>query len=221
MKICIFILVLIASIFTLADEVSSAQIKEKTQIKCGNLIYSGTRSSVCFSDKFLSRASTMTNLNLARNFTEVKLASEELFDTPLAVFSGEGSFSLNSDEQANFRKYILSGGFIMASPGCSNADWDTSFKQMIKTVFPKLKFQKIPMEHPIFNLIYKVPVLTLKSGGTAMIDGLFMDDKLVMVYSREGLNDVKNAKGCCCCGGNEIKQSQQVNVNILTYVLLN
>jgi hypothetical protein len=31
---------------------------------------------------------------------------------------------------------------------------------------------------------------------------------------------VGNAKGCCCCGGNEIRNSALVNVNILTYALL-
>jgi hypothetical protein len=31
---------------------------------------------------------------------------------------------------------------------------------------------------------------------------------------------VKNAKGCCCCGGNEIMQAAQVNLNALVYALL-
>jgi hypothetical protein len=26
--------------------------------------------------------------------------------------------------------------------------------------------------------------------------------------------------GCCCCGGNEIRNSQKVNANILAYALL-
>ena len=221
MKTIVSILLILSTFLLQADEVTSEKIKEKTQIKCGNLIYSGTKSSVCFADKFLSRASTMTNMNIARNFIDVKLSSEELFETPMVVFSGEGRFSLNESEQKNLRKYVLNGGFVMASPGCSNAEWDTSFKHMVKTVFPEYKIKKIPMDHPIFNLIYEVPKLTLKSGGTTLIDGLFIDDKLVMVYSRDGLNDVRNAKGCCCCGGDEIKQSQMVNVNILTYILLN
>jgi hypothetical protein len=34
------------------------------------------------------------------------------------------------------------------------------------------------------------------------------------------LNNTANAPGCCCCGGNEIKNSMEVNVNILAYALL-
>jgi hypothetical protein len=42
----------------------------------------------------------------------------------------------------------------------------------------------------------------------------------VMIYSKEGLNDVSNAKGCCCCGGGMIMESVTVNVNAFTYALL-
>ena len=45
-------------------------------------------------------------------------------------------------------------------------------------------------------------------------------DKLVVVYSSDGLNDSHNAKGCCCCGGNEITNGREINANILAYALL-
>jgi len=42
----------------------------------------------------------------------------------------------------------------------------------------------------------------------------------VLIYSPDGLNDTGTMHGCCCCGGNEIKNSQKVNANILAYALL-
>ena len=203
-----------------AGDVNSNDVKDISKIRCGNLVYAGTKSSVCFANKFLSRVSTKTQIKVASTFKDVKLGSEDLFETPFCVFSGEGSFSLSKIEKSNVKKYLTNGGFILASPGCSNAEWDIAFKAMFKEIFPENKLQKIAMDHPIFNLIYKVKTLHLKSGGTTKLEGLFIDKRLVMVYSKEGLNDVKNAKGCCCCGGNEIKESQMVNVNILTYSLL-
>ena len=62
--------------------------------------------------------------------------------------------------------------------------------------------------------------LTDKKGGTTFVEGLEINGRLVMVYSKDGLNDVANAKGCCCCGGNMIIEAAEVNVNILTYSLL-
>ena len=41
-----------------------------------------------------------------------------------------------------------------------------------------------------------------------------------MIYSVDGLNDTSHTTGCCCCGGNEITNCNQINVNILAYALL-
>jgi hypothetical protein len=40
-----------------------------------------------------------------------------------------------------------------------------------------------------------------------------------VLYSQDGLNDTSNTQGCCCCGGNEITNAEQINVNILIYSL--
>src|ERR1035441_1558987 len=83
---------------------------DMTQIQCGNLIYQGTKSSVCFADRFLGEASRQTNLRVAKNFYAVKLDSDALFDTPFCVFSGDKSFVLTQRERDNLKKYLLNGG---------------------------------------------------------------------------------------------------------------
>ena len=203
-----------------AAEISLDQLKKTTQIQCGNLMYGGTQTSVCFADHFLSVASKETSLDIAPHFTPVQLGSDAIFNTPFCIWSGEDTFSLNAKERENLRKFLESGGFIVASPGCSNANWDRAFRNELKIVFPELPLVRIPMEHPIFSMVYKIPRLTLKKEATTQVEGLMLNGRLVLVYSREGLNDVQNAKGCCCCGGNQINESEKVNVNLITYVLL-
>ncbi len=204
-----------------AADLSLADLKKVTQIQCGNLMYGGTQTSVCFADHFLTRAAKDTNLSLASAFTPVQLGSDALFNTPFCVWSGEGAFALTAHERQNFKKYLTTGGFIVASPGCSNADWDRAFRNELKICFPTLPLTRIPMEHPIFSMVYKVPRLTLMHGGsTTQVEGLTINGRLVLVYSREGLNDARNAKGCCCCGGDQINEGEQVNVNLITYALL-
>ena len=34
------------------------------------------------------------------------------------------------------------------------------------------------------------------------------------------MNDTAHTEGCCCCGGNEIQNSMEINANILAYALL-
>jgi len=198
---------------------STASLKPGV-VACGNLIYATNHSSVCFADKFLTEITQKTTCKVEPRFRPVRLDSDKLFELPFCVFSGEGTFALSEKERANLRRYLQSGGFILASPSCSNPDWDKSLRNELSVVLPECRLQNIPMTHPIFSVVNNVPTLRTKEGNTAELEGIEINGRLVMVYSREGLNDVGNAKGCCCCGGNEILQSIAVNMNILTYVLL-
>ena len=202
------------------DLVPSTASLKPGQIACGNLIYAINHSSVCFADKFLTEVSQQTSCKVEPRFRPVRLDSDKLFDLPFCVFSGEGAFTLSATERANLRRYLQNGGFILASPSCSNPDWDKSLRKELAAVLPENQLQHIPMTHPIFSVVNNVTTLRTKEGNTTELEGIEINGRLVMVYSREGLNDVGNAKGCCCCGGNEILQSIAVNMNILTYVLL-
>ena len=118
----------------------------------------------------------------------------------------------------------LRGGFLLASAGCSSRPWDQSFRQEMRRIFPGRNLTKIGMDHPIFHTVFDIRAVTLKQGGTTQLEGLEIEGKIVVIYSSEGLNDTGNAgqdgsRKCCCCGGNEIKNSQEINVNIFTYAL--
>jgi hypothetical protein len=204
-----------------AGEISLVEMDNETAIQCGNLMYGGTQTSVCFADHFLTLAASETKLHVRPNFLPVQLGSDAVFKTPFCVWSGEGAFTLRSQERENLQKYLKNGGFIVASPGCSNADWDRSFRNELKICFPDVPLQRIPMNHTIFSIVYNIPRLTLKHGGeTTQVEALTINGRVVLVYSREGLNDATHAKGCCCCGGDQINEGEQVNVNLITYALL-
>lgn len=199
---------------------ASAPNADLTKLQCGNLVYAGNKSSVCFADKFLTDLAEQTNLNVGKNFVPVKLDSDNVFDFPFCVWSGEGSFSLTKKDRENLRKFLLNGGFILSSPGCSDAQWDTALRTELKLTFPEHQLVKIPMTHPLFSVVNQIPRLTDKKGAQSYVEGLEINGRLALVYSKDGLNDVGNAKGCCCCGGNMINESVLVNVNAFTYSLL-
>jgi hypothetical protein len=189
-------------------------------LQCGNLIYSDNRSSVCFADRFLTDVTDQTCLRVNRKFCPVRLDSDTLFDFPFCVMSGNESFSLSEKERGQVRRFLSQGGVLLASPGCSDEKWDRSFRQELKVCFPDNALKKIPMTHPIFSIVNPIPRLTDKHGRPVALEGLELNGRLVLVYSKEGLNDVEHATGCCCCGGNEIGNPARVNVNVFTYAVV-
>lgn len=202
-------------------DLSPDEIEKATAIRCNNLVYANGMTSICFADKFLSTAAEVTGLNVLPQFNTVQLDTTALFESPFTVISGEGSFRFSEGERKNLHQYLTSGGFLLASPGCSDTKWDKSFRAEMKALFPDAPIKKIAMNHPIFSLFYQVDRLNLKSGGTTLVEGIEIDGRIALIYSSDGLNDARNAKGCCCCGGNMIKESQLVNVNILLHALTN
>ncbi|HUR56803.1 MAG TPA: DUF4159 domain-containing protein [Opitutaceae bacterium] len=210
---------LVVCSFLIALAAPAADLSSSDAIECANLIYAGTKSSVCFSEEFLSAVSSESGISTARKFKAVKLAEKEVYRFPFAVMTGEGPFTLTEDERKNLKAYLEKGGFLLASAGCSSKDWSESFRREIGLIFPNRKLDEVPLQHPIFRTVYDVPRLDTKHED-AKLFGLTVGGKTVVIYSPDGLNDTGTMHGCCCCGGNEIRNAQKLNANILAYALL-
>ncbi len=215
---------LVAFVLTLGlvTQQAAAMVQSRS-IQCANLIYAGTNTSRCFSDEFLSIMQRETAIPTERRFRSVRLNSEELFRYPFVMITGESDFNFTANERDNLRRYLTNGGFMLASAGCSSSDWDRAFRRNMVQVLGDdgLELTRIPMDHPIFRTVYTIDTLDLASSDeNAYLEGITHQGKIVLIYSRHGLNNTANTNGCCCCGGNEIRNADRLNVNILMYSLL-
>jgi uncharacterized protein DUF4159 len=208
-----------------ADEPKSADPKHlggepESIVQVANLVYAGIKSSHCFSDHFLIRADKESAISTSRRFHAVKLGSDELFSFPLVIMTGEGGFQFPDRERKNLRTFVERGGFLLASAGCSSQEWDRSFRREMAQIFADHKMQVIPMDHPVFHTVYDIKELSARHGKPRPLEGIVLAGRLGVLYSQDGLNDTSHAQGCCCCGGNELTNAEQINVNILAYALL-
>ena len=189
-------------------------------VQVAQLVYAGDKSSECFSDHFLMKAEQDSSLTTSRRFHTVKLDSDDVYNFPLVIMTGEGEFTLTNAERNRLRQYISKGGFLLASAGCSSTEWDASFRREMVKVFQDNPLKPLSMEHLIFHTVYDIDKLEAKNADIKPLEGIHQGQRLGVLYSSDGLNDTAHAQGCCCCGGNEITNSELVNVNILVYSLL-
>ena len=190
-------------------------------VQVANLVYAGTKSSRCFSDHFLIKAEKESAISTSRRFHAVKLTDDDLFEFPLVIMTGEGDFQLSDKERENFRRYVERGGLLIASAGCSSSEWDRAFRREMTLVFPKHSLLPIEMKHPIFHTVYDIDTLTTTHGGAPRpLAGVSLAGRLGVIYSPDGLNDSRHMQDCCCCGGDELGNAVEINVNILAYALL-
>ncbi|EAQ78532.1 hypothetical protein DSM3645_26654 [Blastopirellula marina DSM 3645] len=188
-------------------------------VQVANLVYAGVRSSKCFSDHFLILAEQETAISTSRRFHAVKLASERLYDYPMVIMTGEGAFELPESERQSLRRYIERGGFLLASAGCSSEEWNRSFRAEMAEIFPTHALTPLNLEHPIFHTVSDITELTANHGSPQPIEGVSISGRIGVIFSQDGLNDTRHTQGCCCCGGNEIRNAEKINVNILAYAL--
>jgi len=204
---------------TSADDTRSGGGEPDGIVQVANLVYAGTKSSRCFSDHFLIKAERESTISTSRRFHAVKLDSEEIYAFPLLIMTGEGDFRLSDAERERLRDFLTRGGFLLASSGCSSVEWDRAFRREIRAVFPEDPLEQLTMEHPIFHTVYEIQQLQAAHGTPQPLTGISLGGRLAVVYSQDGLNDTHHTQGCCCCGGNELRNAVDINVNILAYAL--
>src|SRR5690606_3070403 len=116
---------------------------------------------------FLETVALETGARVQRTFDTVALGSDDLFDYPFVVMTGEGGFTLTEDEKARLRRYVEAGGFLLASAGCSNLEWIRSFEAVAAEAFGDEAMRPLPVDHPVFATLYKIEQIELRKAAEA------------------------------------------------------
>ncbi|GIX05291.1 MAG: hypothetical protein KatS3mg114_1160 [Planctomycetaceae bacterium] len=99
------------------------------------------------------RLQQLTSLKVNPQPIVLELTDPELFRYPFIYLIEPGHISLRPDEVQALRRYLLNGGFLMVDDFWGEYEWD-NFYEAIKQVFPDREPVELPLEHPIFHLVY-------------------------------------------------------------------
>jgi len=115
---------------------------------------------------------------------EVRLTDPDLPDYPYLYLTGHGNLSFSDREIRALRKHLRSGGFLHAD---DNYGLDNSFRREIARVFPDEVLADVPLDHPVYGILYPfpdgLPKIHEHDGLPAQGLGLFLDGRLVLFYS--------------------------------------
>ncbi|MFK7788620.1 MAG: DUF4159 domain-containing protein, partial [Phycisphaeraceae bacterium] len=203
------------------DETVAVPAERESERVVAGLAYDDGKTAVCFADQFLTTYARETGQNVRRGYVQVAMDSDDLFEYPFVVLSGQEAFELSDKEKKNLKRYVERGGFVLASAGCSNNAWARSFEAVFAELFGDKKLKGIDTKHALFHTVYDIDHIDVRrAGGRTPIQAMMTDGRVRVLYSPLGLNDTGNAGGdCCCCGGSEIKNARLINVNALGYAL--
>jgi hypothetical protein len=125
-----------------------------------------------------------TALPVASREVTVRLTDPELWDVGFLHVTGHGNIHWSDEELRILRRWLSQGGFLHVD---DNYGLDESFRREIKRLFPDHPLVEVPLDHPIYHLIYEfpagVPKIHEHDAKPAQGFGIFLNGRLVVYYT--------------------------------------
>jgi hypothetical protein len=102
---------------------------------------------------FSYRLHELTSIEADPHGKIVELTDPALFDYPLIYLIEPGDMYLEETEVLALRRYLLNGGFLWVDDFWGEDEWQ-NFYENIKRVFPDREPEELPLEHPLFHIVY-------------------------------------------------------------------
>jgi hypothetical protein len=127
---------------------------------------------------------TRTSLRVATEEKVVTLSDDDLWNVPYLHMTGHGNVRWNDRDLITLRRYLQQGGFLHAD---DNYGMDASIRRELSRLFPDRPLVEVPLDHPIYHLIYEfptgIPKIHVHDGKPAQGFGIFLDGRLAVYYS--------------------------------------
>ena len=127
-----------------------------------------------------------TGIPVAMRETTVTPLDPGLRDHPYLYLTGHGNVRFSPAEREALRGYLDAGGFLHAD---DNYGLDESFREEVARIFPDEELTEIPVDHPVFHVVYDfpegLPKIHEHDGKPPQAFGIFRQGRLVLFYSYE------------------------------------
>jgi hypothetical protein len=156
---------------------------------------------------------------------------------PLAYLHGRASFEFGPQEIKNLRNYLKNGAVLFGDSCCGSPQFDKSFRDMVRQLFPDKNLERIPITHELFSQgigfdIRRVMRRIPQSGnpndpldstfkeGEPLLEGIEIDGRYCVIYSKYDLSCALERQASVACAGYEHKDAVRIAVNVIRYALL-
>jgi hypothetical protein len=206
------------------------------QVKIGRLRHTGGWDTAPNALRRLQAALEAANIDIAADNPTLSATDKDLFDYPLLYVHGRKNFQLSDEERAPLQRYLENGGYLFADACCGSPVFDESFRKLMQQMFGR-PLEPIPIDNEIYHLelgydIRKVQrripssnpnassLAVEESVGAPVLEGIKIDDKYVVVYSKFDLSCALERQSTSACAGYPTADAVKIGVNLVLYGLL-
>jgi hypothetical protein len=156
---------------------------------------------------------------------------------PLAYLHGRASFEFGPQEIKSLRNYLKNGAVLFGDSCCGSPQFDKSFRNMVRQLFPDKKLERIPITHELFSpgigfdirrVKRRIPENGNPNGpldstfkeGEPLLEGIEINGRYCVIYSKYDLSCALERQASVACAGYEYKDAVRIAVNVIRYALL-
>ncbi len=161
---------------------------------------------------------------------------EEMSRFPLIYMHGRYRFQIERQQQEAIRDYLGRGGVLFADACCGASNFDRSFRDLMRQLYPDQELKQIPATHEIFteatwHNIRKATVrrlvpseenaaLTMRTvEGEPFLEGIEIDGRYAVIYSKYDISCALQHQASLSCDGYIEADAAKIAVNIVLYAM--
>jgi hypothetical protein len=127
---------------------------------------------------------TRTTLAVEPEEARIRLTDPRLWEYAFLHVTGHGNIHFSDVEIDKLREWLAHGGFLHVD---DNYGLDESFRREIARVFPDRPMVEVPLDHPIYHLVYDfphgLPKIHEHDGKPPQGFGIFIGGRLAVYYT--------------------------------------
>jgi len=101
-------------------------------------------------------AGTTFETEFAWQIVNLKVPAAEWHDSPILYLSGSRRPKLTAANLDKLREYVWQGGTLLTITECGGQGFDRAARRMYGDLFPKYELVRLPQDHPLFTLHFKL-----------------------------------------------------------------
>jgi hypothetical protein len=156
---------------------------------------------------------------------------------PILFAHGRRDFRWNAAERKALAAYINNGGFLFADAICASPQFAAAFRQEMETIFPGTRFERIPVNHPLFSDEFggfslarvtlndpKVrqpddPLDARRSRVSPLLEGIQVNGRLAVIFSPYDISCALESSASLECKGYVKTDAAKIGTNIILFAL--
>lgn len=167
----------------------------------------------------------------------IPVTLDQLKRFPISYMHGRYRFSLSPQERDALRDHLSRGGVLFADACCGSRQFDRSFRDLVKQMFPDNELERIPADHELFSeqvgrkldrlrIRRQVPgekTAALQNRTEVIppvLEGIEIDGRLAVIYSRYDISCALENQASLACDGYLEEDAMKLAINIILYAML-